>query len=141
MITCRPRICGVLGVVGDRVGIAVRGHDAHLVVDAALLELLGRGLHRRHVALGAHDDADQRRVDLEAVELGLDRPPRVHRGCVLAHAAMSRRSCRPSNVDHVGGSIRALAGGLRAVAERGHVEHAAAGGDDRAVALARCPRA
>ena len=42
MITRRPRILRVLGVVGDRVGVAVGGHHAHLVADAALLELLRR---------------------------------------------------------------------------------------------------
>src|SRR6185295_14625063 len=79
----------------DGLGIAMRRHDAHLVADPALLELLGRGLHRGQVALGAHDDADERSVDLEGVELGLHRRLR-HRCVLVAHAAMSRRSCRPS---------------------------------------------
>src|SRR3954452_12515837 len=37
-------------------------------------------------------------------------------------------------LDHVGGSIRRLAGGSGVVAERGDIEHAATGGDQLAVA-------
>ena len=48
----------VLGVVGHDVGLAMRRHHAHLVADAALLELLAGLLHLGHVALGAHHDAD-----------------------------------------------------------------------------------
>ena len=43
----------VLRVVGDLLGVAVRGHHAHLVQDAALVELLGRLLHGRHVGLAS----------------------------------------------------------------------------------------
>ena len=64
------------------------------------LELLGRRLHRGHVALGAHDDADARGVDLHARRTR-PRPPSRWRargsGCSLMLSAMSRRSWRPSN--------------------------------------------
>src|SRR5829696_6856642 len=88
----------VLRVVGDGVGVAVRRHHAHLVADTALVELLGRLLHRRHVALGAHDDADARGVDLHAVELGLDGGLGGHFSFAHAFSAMSWRSWRPSKV-------------------------------------------
>ena len=58
------------------------------------------------------------------LELGLDGGLGGGLGAagLLAHAAstarsaMSRRSWRPSNVDHVGGSIRGVPGGTRVVA-------------------------
>src|SRR5215217_3718275 len=62
------------------------------MVDVALLQLLRGRVHRGHVALGAHDDADDRGVDVEALELRLD----LGLDLWLAHAAMSVRSCRPS---------------------------------------------
>ena len=55
----------VAGVVGDRVRLAVGRHDPDLAADAALGQLLLGGLHRRHVALRAHHDPDERRVDVE----------------------------------------------------------------------------
>ena len=66
----------VLGVLGDQVGLAVRGHHPHLVQDAALFELAGGLLHRLHVALGAHHDAHARGVDVDVLEL------RLHLGLV-----------------------------------------------------------
>src|SRR6201999_1376369 len=82
----------VLGVVGHRVRLAVRGHHANLVEDAALLELLGGGVHLLHVGLGAHQDADARGVDRHVLELELG----LGLGRGLTHSAMSRRSCLPS---------------------------------------------
>src|SRR5690242_13551875 len=60
------------------------------------------------------------------------------------HASAQRESCGdvPAHclaveVDHVRGSIRGAAGGPDVLAEGCHVQHAPAGGDDRAVALGR----
>ena len=144
----QPAHLGVAGVVRDHVGVAVGGHHPHLVVDAALLELLRRGLHGRHVALGAHDDADARRVDLDAGELLLDlrarrpRPPARPARASAWPRSSSPRSCgdvppqlHAVELDHVGGSIRGRPGGGPSVAQRGHAEHAPAGGDDPPVAL------
>ena len=50
MITRMPRICAFLAYVGDRVGLAVGGHHADLVQDAAGLQLVGGLLHLVHVA-------------------------------------------------------------------------------------------
>ena len=72
MITRMPAHLRVAGVLGDDVRVAVSGHDARLVQDPALAELLLGGLHRGHVGLRAHQDADARRVDLDARELLLD---------------------------------------------------------------------
>ena len=90
------------------------------------LELLRGLLHRRHVALRAHDDADARRVDLELVELLSSSASATVSGAsvgrasaLLAHAAMSRAQLAPVEGDHVGGSIRGRAGGGAIVAERG----------------------
>src|SRR5213075_3296841 len=72
---------------------------------------LGRALHGVHVGLRAHDDPDERGVDFEALELGLnvgDGPRRFAHGSTRQHereavathrtpAAMSRRSCLPGN--------------------------------------------
>src|SRR4029079_17435494 len=60
---------------------------------AARLELLRGGLHGRHVALGAHHDADARGVDVHVVELLLDLGEQVG----LRHAAMSSRRWDPGN--------------------------------------------
>ena len=65
-----PAHARVLRVVGDHVRVAMGAHHARLVADPPLVELLARLLHRRHVALRAHDDADARSVDLELLELG-----------------------------------------------------------------------
>ena len=148
---------GVPRVVRDQVGIAMGGHDAHLVADAALAELLRGRLHRGHVALGAHHDADARGVDLHALELLARDPPRRAPRAPPRRAARGRapRSCRDvpaqlgsGEADHVGGSIRGGTGCVAVLAERGHAEHAAARRDDLPVALggARrgtppCPRA
>ena len=129
----------VLGVVGDRVGVAVGGHDADLVADAARVELLRRRLHRRHVALGAHDDADARGVDLHALELGLDLGlGRRAAGCRSCAGSVQRdvpTQLAPVEVDHVGGSIRGVPGGTDVRAEGGDVEDPAAGRDDLAARL------
>ena len=63
----------VLCVLGDGVGVAVRAHHPELVPDAALVELLRRLLHQRHVALRAHHDPHLGSVvHVELVELVLD---------------------------------------------------------------------
>src|SRR3954451_9060678 len=93
----QPAQARVLAVVGDGVGLAVRAHDARLVADARLAQDLGRALHGVHVGLRAHDDPDDRLVDLQRLEGGLDLDLRLG-GLHLAHrtpAAMSRRSCLP----------------------------------------------
>ena len=125
----------VLRVVGDRVGVAVGGHHAHLVADAALVELLRRLLHRRHVALGAHEDADARGVDLHVLELGLDRRLGGELGLAHACSAMSRRSWRPSNSIMSAAAYAASRAAADVVAERGHVEHAPARRDHLAARL------
>ena len=115
-------------------GVAVGGHHAHLVADAALLELLGRRLHRGHVALGAHHDADARRVDLEALELGLDRvsvTASAGRAWLVLDAAMSRRSCVPSKAITSAAAYAAARAAARSSPSAVTFEHAAAGGDDR----------
>src|ERR1700722_1591972 len=61
----------VLRVFGHNVRFAMGGHDANLMHDAPLLELVRGLLHRLHVALGAHHDADEGRVDVDVVELRL----------------------------------------------------------------------
>src|SRR5207248_9481302 len=72
-----------------------------LTADPPLGELLLRGLHRRQVALGAHHDSHLRGVHVELGELGLRLDHGLRSAGRLAHpatpAAMSRRSCRPSN--------------------------------------------
>ncbi len=73
MITLQAPLARGLRVLGDLVGVAMRRHHVDLVRDPARLELLGGLLHRGHVGLRAHDDADLR-----------------------AHAAMSRRRVLPS---------------------------------------------
>ena len=78
----------VLGVLGHQVRFAVGGHHAHLVQDAALVELAGRLLHRLHVALGAHHDAHVGGVHVDVIEL------RLHLGLV-ASARGRARSLRP----------------------------------------------
>src|SRR5205085_3786870 len=95
------------GVVGHGVRVAVSAHNADLMVDPAVLELGGRLLHRRQVALRAHHDPDERPlVHVELGELLLDLC--LHHGARLAafghastlstaRAAMSLRSCFPSN--------------------------------------------
>ena len=50
---------------------------------------------------------------------------------------MSVRICMPSKLDPLGRSVGAVAGLARRRAEPGHVQHAAAGGHDLAVALGR----
>ena len=78
---------GVLGVFGHEVRFAVGGHDPHLVQDAALFQLPCGLLHRLHVALGAHHDADPGSVDVDVVEL------RLHLGLLhrLGHQRDARR--------------------------------------------------
>ena len=96
-------------------------------------------LHRGHVALGAHDDADARGVDLHA-RRARPRPRSRWRargaGCSLMPerdvpaqlAPVERRSCRRQHTRRPGRLATSSP-------ERGHVEHAPAGGDDLAVAL------
>ena len=143
----QPAHARVAAVVGDGVGVAVRGHDADLERDARLLEHRARLLHLGHVGLRAHDDPDARRGDLEVVERGLGIGLREvlrlvgHVVRSSARRAMSRRSCLPSKSIGVGGSIGGGAGGGRRVAERRDVQHAAAGGHEPPVRRARCRRA
>src|SRR5215211_1606497 len=82
-----------------RAGAARARHLARGARDVALAQLLRGGLHRRHVALGAHHDADARRVDRDPLELllrvrlgeRLGRPLRGLRvaALLLVHCAMS----------------------------------------------------
>ena len=109
----------VLGVLGDEVGLAVRGHDPHLVHDAPLLELAGGLLHRLHVALGAHHDAHAGGVDVDVVELRLDfgllhqlgherDPGRARRATLLGRRRLLRRGVAAFAV----AGRRPLAGGV-----------------------------
>ena len=72
MITRSPRMRAFLAYSATSLGVAVGGHHADLVQDAALGQLLGGLLHGGHVGLGAHDDADAGGVHLQAVELGFE---------------------------------------------------------------------
>ena len=83
--TRKPARAGVARVLGDLVGLAVRREHAHLVADAALLEL-GRGrAHRLAGRLRAHQDADQERRPL-----GFDADDRELR--LGGHAARADRA-------------------------------------------------
>jgi hypothetical protein len=57
MIAFRPR-AGLFGVLEHQVGRAMGRDDAGFEGHAEVLQDLGRGLHRRPVGVGAHDDAD-----------------------------------------------------------------------------------
>ena len=56
----QPALARRLGVLGDRVRVAVRGADLELVRDPALGELVHRRLHPLAVGLGADEDPDER---------------------------------------------------------------------------------
>ena len=107
MITLQPAHARVLGVLGDRVGLAVRGHHPHLAADPALGQLLRRPSPsspcRSWSPSRCRPAARRPSSSLErAARLGL------RLGCVAdlarscsprstARSAMSRRICRPSN--------------------------------------------
>ena len=151
MITFSPRMRAFFAYSATDVRVAVRAHHAHLVADPALLELLRRLLHQRHVALRAHDDAHLRRVvHVELVELVLDLGlgdgsadgrellGSAHAPTLSTARARCRvRSCRPSNSIRSARRVGAVARLARRRAEPGHAQHAPAGGHDLAVALGR----
>ena len=87
MITFSPRMRAFLAYSATMSGSRCARHHADLVEDAAVGELLRGLLHDGHVGLGAHDDADERGVDRQALELGFD----FGLGGGFGHAAMSRR--------------------------------------------------
>ena len=92
MITRSPRMRAFFAYSATRSGCAVRRHDADLVQDAPLFELVGGLLHRLHVALGAHHDAD-----------AAARPRRTPRAApdtsspATARAPARSRECRPDD--------------------------------------------
>ena len=122
----------VLGVVGDHVRVAVGGHDAHLVADAVLLELL------RRLSIAAMSDLEPMMMPTRGASTSM--PSNSASAAVSWRARRSLIRDVPAQlaaveVDQVGGSIRGGPGGVHAVAERGHIEDAPAGRDDLAVAL------
>ena len=72
MITLSPRIRAFLQYSRDHLGVAVGAHHPDLVADAGLVQRRAGRLHLRLVVRRAHDDPDQRRVDLDLLEGLLD---------------------------------------------------------------------
>src|SRR5262249_18467528 len=112
---------GVRAVLAGPLGVAVGAEDPDLVADAVIVKGFAGRLELGLVVLGAHDDPDQGRIDLDLLERlldlghGLDNIALGHQvlltrhrsGCVdyaaaasspSALAAMSVRSCRPSKL-------------------------------------------
>ena len=63
---------GRVAVLAHLLGVAVGAHHPDLVADPVLVQRLAGRLHLRLVVRRAHDDPDQRRVDLDLLERRLD---------------------------------------------------------------------
>ena len=93
----RVLIAGAGAVLGDELGLAVRRHDLHLVLDARVAQHAGGAVHDVHVALGAHDDPDARGRGLDVLQLGGDVGLRRRLG-LLGHSPVlstARRAMSP----------------------------------------------
>ena len=144
----QPAHAARCAVVGDDVGVAVRGHHADLVQDAR-----ARSSTFAAFSIAAMSDFEPMMMPtrgastVELLELGLGSVSDASPVCASArlmsalHGPQRDVAAQLTALegDQVGGSIGGVAGGAGVVAERRDVQHAAAGGDDRAVAPARVP--
>ena len=150
----------VLGVVGDDVGLAVGGHHPQLVQDAALVRARRAAFSIASMSLlepitmptrGASTSSPRAASSSSADGSGTSATPAGRGGIgppasslpaprigspARPTAAMSRRICMPGEGIISAAAYAAARAALGVAAERGHVQHAPAGGDELPVVRA-----